>query len=203
MNWVELVGYAASALIVLSLTQSRVLRLRVVGLAGSAVFMFYGVLIGSVPLIVTNVVTAAVNLWHLWRITTGREEFSLLEVAPDSAYLKRFLEFHHDDIAGSQPDFGGVRQGDTVVMLLRDMVPTVVVIGRPRATEFRVFLDYAIPRYRDFKLGKWFYDRRADFFNRLGTDTIVATGVTDVQRRYLQGAGFTRRADGKWARPVR
>jgi len=202
MDWVELIGYVASALIVFSLTQARILRLRIIGLVGSAVFMLYGFLIGSIPLVITNVTTAGINVWHVWRITTGREDFSILEVAVDSAYLNRFLEFHRDDIAAAQPDFRGVRAGDTVVMLLRDMVPTVVVIGRPRGDEFRVFLDYAIPRYRDFKLGKWFYDRRADYFARLGTDTIVATGRTDIQRRYLKTAGFTLRPDGKWARPV-
>lgn len=202
MNWVEVVGYVASALVVFSLTRSRLLWLRTFGLAGSTVFLVYGLLIGSVPVVLTNLTIIGINVWHLWRITTGREEFSILEVDPGSAYLRRFLEFHRDDIAAAQPDFSGVREGDTVVMLLRDMVPTVVVIGRVRGTDFRVFLDYAIPRYRDFKLGKWFYDRRSDFFDRLGADTIVTTGLTEIQRRYLKTAHFVVRLDGKWSRPV-
>ncbi|HLT97565.1 MAG TPA: hypothetical protein VK070_12330 [Acidimicrobiia bacterium] len=202
MMWVEIVGYAASLLVVASLTQSRILSLRILSLSGSLVFTIYGFLIASVPLVVTNLVLFGINAWHLWKITTGREEFSLLEVAPDSAYLRRFLEFHADDIAASQPDFSGVREGDTVVMVLRDMVPTLVVVGRKRDSEFRVFLDYAIPQYRDFKSGPWLYENRADFFHRMEVDRIVATGLTDMHVKYLRRAGFRKREDGKWERPV-
>lgn len=202
MIWVEVIGYVGSALVAASLTQSRILWLRLLSLTGALVFTVYGVLIESVPIVLTNLILLGINLWHLWRITSGTEEFSLLEVATDSAYLHRFLDFHSDDISVAQPDFSGVREGDTVVMVLRDMVPTVVVVGRQRGEAFRVFLDYAIPSYRDFKSGKWLYDNRPDFFHRMGVKTIVATGVSRLQARYLEKAGFRRRDDGKWERPV-
>ena len=202
IDWVEGVGYLASLLVVVSLTQTRVLWLRLLSFSGSAVFTAYGFLIDSWPLVITNSVIMGINVYFLWRITTGREEFSLLEVSSDSPYLLRFLEFHADDIAAAQPDFTGVRPSDTVVLVLRDMVPTVAVVGRARDDEFRVYLDYAIPSYRDFKAGQWLYERRADFFDRLGVETIVATGLTDMQRRYLRRSGFALGEDGKWRRRV-
>ncbi|HEX2153098.1 MAG TPA: hypothetical protein VHL52_03870 [Acidimicrobiia bacterium] len=202
MTWAEALGYLASLLVIASLTQTRILWLRVLSLSGSVVFTVYAVLIDAVPIVITNVVLFTINLWHLWKILGGREEFSLLALDFDSAYLRRFLEFHADDIAASQPDFSGMREGDTVVMVLRDMVPTVVVVGRPSNGDFRVFLDYAIPSYRDFKGGKWLYERRADFFHQMDVDSIVATGLTRTQTRYLSRAGFRRRPDGKWTRRV-
>lgn len=202
MNWVEAVGYIASALVVLSLTRSRVLHLRVLSLVGALMFGIYGVLIASVPIALTNAAITFVNLWHLGRIVTGREDFSLLEVPIDSPYLRRFLEFHADEIGAAQPDYTGIRDGDTVVMVLRDMVPAAVVVGRPRDHHFRVYLDFAIPRYRDFKMGAWFYGRRSDFFDRLDCHSILATAHTPIQRRYLVRSGFSRRPDGKWERPV-
>ena len=48
----ELIGYLGSALIVVSLAMSSIIRLRIVNLAGAVVFSFYGVLIGSIPVIV-------------------------------------------------------------------------------------------------------------------------------------------------------
>lgn len=202
MIWVEVIGYVGSALVAASLTQSRILWLRLLSLSGAVVFTVYGVLIESIPIVLTNLILLAINIWHLVRIMSGTEEFSLLEVATDSAYLHRFLDFHSDDISVAQPDFSGVREGDTVVMVLRDMVPTVVVVGRQRGEDFRVFLDYAIPSYRDFKSGKWLYDNRPDFFHRMGVKTIVATGVSRIQTRYLEKAGFRPRDNGKWERPV-
>src|SRR5690606_8525274 len=92
IDWVEGVGYLASLLVVLSLAQTRVLWLRLLSLSGSVVFTTYGLLIDSWPLVITNSVIVILNLYFLWRIQTGREEFSLLELAPDSPYLIRFLE---------------------------------------------------------------------------------------------------------------
>lgn len=202
MTWVEGVGYLASAFIVAGLLQTRILWLRMFSLGGAIVFSTYAVLIDAVPLLLTNIILAGINSWQIWRILSGREDFSLLEVDHDSPYLQRFLEFHSDDISEAQPDFSGVREGDTIVMVLRDMVPTVLVVGRPRGNVFRVFLDYAIPQYRDFKGGRWLFEQRADFFHRLEVDEIVATGLTPMQIRYLKRAGFRLRDDGKWSRRV-
>ena len=187
MKWVEAVGYLGSALVITSLAQTRVLWLRLFSLCGSVTFFVYAVLIGSVPIAITNTVLFVINAVHLWRLFSGREDFSLLEVAPDSPYLRRFLEFHADDIAASQPDFSGLREGDVVVMVLRDMVPTMVVVGRPRGKAFRVYLDYAIPSYRDFKGGRWLRGA-GRFFHRL-TSRDRRHWLTERQRRYLRRAG--------------
>src|SRR5690606_16179412 len=81
-------------------------------------------------------------------------------------------------------------------------LPSPPSVGRPRGKAFRVYLDYAIPSYRDFKGGRWLYEERADFFHRFDVSEIVATGLTERQRRYLRRAGFRQREDGKWIRPI-
>lgn len=65
-------GYIATALIVLSLTMSSVIRLRVVGLAGSAVFTLYGVVIDAWPVAATNGIITSIHVIHLVRIFMAR-----------------------------------------------------------------------------------------------------------------------------------
>lgn len=202
MDWVEVIGYVASALIVASLTRTRILHLRILSLVGSVTFIVYGVLISSIPIVLTNVVILGINVFHLWKIYTLHEDFSLLQVRPDSAYLRRFLDFHAEEIGATQPDFTGVREGDTVLLVLRDLVPAAVVVGATEGTHFRVFLDFAIPAYRDFKMGRWLYGRRRDVFADLGVERVVATGPTAAQRDYLRRSGFEQESEGKWVRPL-
>ena len=71
-NSTELIGYVASALVVVSLAMTSVVRLRAISLVGSVAFVVYGVLIESVPIMVTNVAIAALNVWFL-RARTGRQ----------------------------------------------------------------------------------------------------------------------------------
>ena len=61
----EFIGYAASAIVVTSLTMSSVVRLRALSLFGSATFFTYGLLIESTPIMLTNISIAAINVWFL------------------------------------------------------------------------------------------------------------------------------------------
>ena len=54
MNWVELVGYIASALVVLSFAMSSIVKIRSISLVGSAIYVVYGLLIGSFPIMLAN-----------------------------------------------------------------------------------------------------------------------------------------------------
>ena len=69
---VHLVGFTGSALIVMSVTMTTLTRLRVVGLAGGLAFVAYGVLLGAWPVVVTNAVTASINIFHLRTLARER-----------------------------------------------------------------------------------------------------------------------------------
>ena len=57
-----LVGYLASALVVISLTMTSVVRLRIISLLGSIAFVVYGLLIDSAPVVVTNAAIMVINV---------------------------------------------------------------------------------------------------------------------------------------------
>lgn len=193
----ELVGYLASALVVLSLTMSSVLRLRLLNLAGAVVFLIYGVLIDAPPIILTNVVIVGINVWFLVKVLTDREFFTVLEVRPDSYYLGEFLRFHADDIHRYQPSFREVPPADCVsVFILRDAVPAGVFVGVPHGEgTLRVLLDYVLPRYRDFKVGRWLYGPGSSFFTDRGIHRLVAEGGSRTHERYLRRMGYRREGD--------
>jgi hypothetical protein len=65
---VHLLGFAGSALIVMSVTMRSVAWLRCFGLAGSVMFMIYGALLEAWPVVVTNAVTTTIHLYQLRRL---------------------------------------------------------------------------------------------------------------------------------------
>ena len=67
---VHLLGFGGSALIVTAVAMHSVARLRLLGLAGSVLFIVYGAAIGAWPIVVTNAVTTTV---HLCRLRTLRK----------------------------------------------------------------------------------------------------------------------------------
>ena len=55
MNYVEYVGYAASFFVLLSFVMKRMLILRIVNVIGCSFFIWYGALLMSWPIMVTNI----------------------------------------------------------------------------------------------------------------------------------------------------
>jgi len=196
--WIQAVGYFGSALVIASLAQKSILRLRFIGLAGSAAFLVYSVLIEAYPIAVVNVIAGTIHIYYLRKLISRPEEvFSALDVRPNSLYLQRFLEFHSDDIARFQPEFRhDLPEHMRAVLLLRDMVPAGLVVCREDGDAVKIVLDYAIPAYRDFKLGKFLFSSKSAVFEP-GT-LLWSPASTDAHASYLGRMGFRETADDRF-----
>ena len=120
---VEVIGYVGSALVILSLMQKSILRLRTIGLVASSTFLIYSIAIEAYPIAVVNVVAAGIHLYYLRLLVRKKSEiFTILRMRPESRYLEYFLDFYADEIANRiQPDFEYEPTPNTLaVFLLRD-----------------------------------------------------------------------------------
>jgi hypothetical protein len=168
----EAVGYAASALIIVSITQTSILRLRLLGLAGSLTFLFYALAIGAYPIAVVNAVAAAIHIWYLRKLIRHKDEvFRVLHVLPTSRYLVDFLDFYSDEIRGRlQPEFVYTPRPDQLAaFVLRDMVPA--------------------------GLGKYIYSSDSDLFDGPAPTCVWTDASNRDHAGYLERMGFVERAD--------
>lgn len=200
----ELLGYAASALIAISLMMRSVVRLRLINLMGAATFSIYGFLIGAYPVGILNMLTASINVYQLYRLRRRREFFRILEVNPEtSQYLAYFLEFQKNDIAKFVPDFRfDPRATSVALFVLRDLVPAGLLLGRISDGRMEVHLDYAVPQYRDLRIARYLFLDRSDFFQEKGVREIVSPCGAAAHRRYLCRMGFAPERTGETYRLV-
>ena len=194
----EVIGWIASGLVVVALMATSIVRLRLVGFAASIAFIAYGALIEAWPIVITNVVVALIHLWHLRVLLAVEEYFDVLRVAPASAYLAFFCQFHREDIQHFVPGYVYEPIDDQLaVFILRNMIPAGVFIGVPDGDSIEVHLDYVIPRYRDFKVGRYLYSAASEVFEDPGIRSIWSRAETPRQRGYLKRMGF-RQTDDRW-----
>lgn len=73
---VEMVGYLASFLILVSFLMSSVIWLRIVNSVGALIFVVYALIIHSYPTAVMNFCLILVNLYYLRRLTKERRQAS-------------------------------------------------------------------------------------------------------------------------------
>ena len=153
---IVLFGYAASIIVAVSLMMSSIVKLRIINLFGAVLFSCYGFIIKAYPVFMLNGFIALVDIYYLIQIFGEKEYFRILEVKTNSEYLKYFLKFHEREITKFIPNFTFEPNDKYHVMfVLRDTVPAGLVCSEYLDNDcIYMKLDYAIPGYRDFKMGK-------------------------------------------------
>ncbi|MCY7299887.1 MAG: hypothetical protein LH616_11830 [Ilumatobacteraceae bacterium] len=202
----ELVGYAASVLVVISLAMTSVVRLRAISLVGSLTFVVYGVLIGSVPIVGTNAAIAVLNVWFLRTELGGKRHLGATVVVADDPFLVDFLRYHLPDIHRFQPaferpeaDLPNAKPVMVALLLMRDGLPAGALIGTIDDGELHVRLDYVTKPYRDSLLSQWLYGRGSGVLRKLGVERVSSEPGTEPHSSYLARNGFAK-VDGRFER---
>lgn len=188
----EIIGYLASLLVAISLMMSSILKLRVINLIGALFFTVYGILIRAYPVAAMNFFVVLIDLFYLVQMLKSKEFFRLLEMRPESEYLNAFLKFYADDIRRFQPGFVfAPAPAQLIFFILRNMVPTGLVIGELHdGDSLYVRLDYAIPGYRDLKIGRFVFRDNAEVFRKRGIYRIYTEPGAPAHVSYLKQMGF-------------
>lgn len=65
MGITDIIGYLASAFVLVSFLMKEITTLRYVNIVGCSFFILYGSLIFSAPIVITNVAIVCVNVFYL------------------------------------------------------------------------------------------------------------------------------------------
>lgn len=193
ISFAEWLGYVASIITAISLLMSSIIKLRWFNLFGSLVFSIYGFVILAYPVALFNGFIVFVNIYYLYKIYNREELFNLQRVDSSDGYFTAFQNFFKQEIAAIFPDFKIGNHADAVtVLVLRNMAVAGVFIGEKQSSDtLKVVLDFVIPEYRDFKMGKFVYRNNTAFFAALGIKQLVAETGNATHLRYLKKMGFT------------
>lgn len=196
MTWLDVIGWTGSALLVWSLLQTSLLRLRALNLVGCLVLIGFNAALGVWPMVGLNVVLAVINIWYLATMLTRRHDeraYRVVEVRPGDEILAHVLSVHRDDIARFNPGFRWAPGPDIAAFLVvnGDEIVGVVSFRAEGDGVARVELDYVTQRYRDFTPGEFVW-RRSDLLRGRGYQQVITS--PEIVSPYYDRIGF--RPDG-------
>ena len=187
-------GYLASVLLAIGLLVNNDLKFRLLNTAGNVAFILYGVVLGAMPIILTNSILLAINLFYLYKIYNRKEHFELLEFSSGGILVDRFLSFYQKDIAAHFPDFKReYLEGNLNFVVLRDLVIANIFSAKLAADgTAEVILNYTVTKYRDYKVGRFIFDTENKYLLSKGVKTIYYTSVKHKRHeKFLSVMGFT------------
>ncbi|KAB7743221.1 hypothetical protein GA707_13975 [Nostocoides sp. F2B08] len=203
MSWIDAVGWAGSALLIFSLLQARVLRLRILNLVACLVLVFFNAVIEVWPMVAMNIVLAGINIFFITKLLRERHDedaYAVVEVDEGDAYLEHFVRTHEGEIGHFFPHFfGEVASAEgrigaredrfTYLVLQGDETVGVVVVRDAGDGVAQIELDYVTPKYRDFTPGEFVY-RRSGLFTDRGFTSVRTP--PDMVAPYYERLGFAR-----------
>lgn len=192
ISWTEWLGYFASVMVLISLLNSSIIRLRTINLIGSVLFSVYGFMIHSIPTGAMNTIIALINVIYLVKIITRKEYFTLLPILPEDKYLEHFMDYYKVDIKKYYPHYSFDQENDICIYILRNLVTAGLLIGK-RIDDDTVLiaLEYVTPEYRDFKVAKYIFIENSGFFIQQGIRKFAINPVNPDSIKYLRKIGFT------------
>lgn len=194
----EWIGYLASAIVLVSLLMRSVRKLRLINLFGSLLFAVYGFMIGAVPVGLMNTGIVLINLFYLWQMVHKKDYFTLIEASMDTDYYAYFMAYHKDDIQRYINIPADLDETPTLkYYVLRNTAIAGIIVMQPEDHKtYRVMIDYAIPTYRDFKLGRYVFESQKQVFLDKGIERLTSLPGKKAHERYLQRMGFIQNKQG-------
>jgi hypothetical protein len=204
--WVEALGWAGSILLLSSLLQTRVLRLRILNTVAAVVLVAYNGIIAVWPMVAMNVGIVLINVVQVIRLRSASHAsgYTLLEVDPRDEYLRHVLRVHESEIRRFFPTFvydPGTPGATAFLILRRDEFAGVVLLHSAEDGVARLLLDYVTPRYRDYTPGEYVFERSGWFADH-GFRSVIAPPDMADDDPYLARMGFRRQGD-EWVRLIR
>jgi hypothetical protein len=196
---IALIGYLATIFLALSLLVSNDLQFRWYNTLGCLSFIVYGFLISAFPVMLTNGILLVINIYHLVKVYRYRaeEDFDLIPYSSGDPLVRKFIGFYEKDLAAYFPDYAESSNDNLRFFVLRDMaIANVFAASVEEGGTLTVSLNYTVPKYRDFKVGSFLFDKGRHFLERQNVRRIVYDKVAHPgHAQFLKKMGFVQEGD--------
>lgn len=185
--FLEIFGYVGTALVLLSMMMTSVVKLRLFNTVGSFISMIYAFLSGAWPVVFLNLGLIIINVWQLVKLNRTETVFECVKLGADDKSLGYFMNYHGSDITQHFPGYQITNGQNTEVYMVYTSGESVgVLIGSREGDTLFVEFDYSTVKYRDCSVGAFLYGQ----LKNDGIRKLVSERKGDYHNQYLIKMGF-------------
>jgi len=186
-------GYLASMALIVALLLNNDLKFRWFSATGSTFFIIYAIIIHAFPVLLTNSILLCINIVYLVRVYSRKEIFDLLEFKGEEKLVSKFLAFYQKDIEAYFPAFKAEEMKDNLnFVIIRNLViANIFSASLSPEGDATVLINYTVKKYRDYKVGRFIFEKERDNLIAKGVRRIVYKKVYNKQHeRFIKVMGF-------------
>ena len=205
MEWstiVEVFGYLASLTVVFSLTRTSVKKLWTINMIGGIGFIIYAMITKSYPTALMNLGAVIIDIVQLYRLSHVQTSFELVEAEPNSVYYKWYIDKHREGLTELCPDLSFTHADKQYFYLCNNEVAGLLAFTRADEDRLRVDLDFVGARFRDCKIGNYFFGSDSPFLKSLGIKKVITYTDVPHHKAYLKQIHFHQMPGNMWVKDV-
>ncbi len=148
--YLEIFGYIGTALVIISMMMTSVLKLRIINMCGGLISLIYAVLTETWPVAVLNACLVCINFVQTMRKLKAKSTFAFAKTSLSDGALQYFISYFGNDLK----EFSGV---DTSVLCEDDLIYLIFsksrlvgfTAGEKNGTEYNMKMCYIAPHNRE------------------------------------------------------
>jgi hypothetical protein len=189
------IGYVASIFLAFSLIVKNAIKFRILNILGCITFIIYGVLIPAFPVILANGLLLCINIYQLFKLHKSVEQFKYVSIEPTDKIVEHFIEFYKNDIEQYFPSFKAIENNSNQIsfVVLRDAaIASIFAANVDAEGNATIKIDYTIPQYRDYKVGKFIFEKEKTYLINNQVKKVVYETVSNKKHlNFIQVMGFS------------
>ncbi len=96
--YLEIFGYFGTALVIVSMMMTSMLKFRIINMCGGTISLVYAILVNAWSVVVVNASLVIINLIQAIKEITTRGDYHAVKVSYDDAMLNYFISLYKSDI---------------------------------------------------------------------------------------------------------
>ncbi len=189
----EIFGYIGTALVIVSMLMTSVVKLRVINICGSVISMIYAIVGNAWPIVLLNGALVVINGVQLVRVRRAQVIFRRVRAECKDKSVEYFLSLYEEDIKRYLPE-ACLDEGKEYEVHIAYLNSEAVglLVGERRGEEMYIQIDYATPKYRDTSVSTFLFAE----LEREGVRALHATMGAPEHEKYLLRMGFSKTGEG-------
>jgi len=204
MNAIQILGYAASLIVFISLMMKSLAKLRVLNAAGSLLFVVFALATDSLPTAFLNMGIVVIDVFYFIRMTRVKDNFEIMTVQKDNEIVRRFYRINKKELdalfgeaafAKSEKIALFFRNDDIAGLLAYSSIVLPQTDSSAPESAAEILIDFVVPKYRDFAVGRHFFVKDVSFWKEQGYTCLLSSVPDKRHVPYLERLGFERQND--------
>lgn len=204
MNAIQILGYAASLIVFISLMMKSLAKLRVLNAVGSLLFVVFALATDSLPTAFLNMGIVVIDVFYFIRMTRVKDNFEIMTVQKDNEIVRRFYRTNKKELdalfgeaafAKSEKIALFFRNDDIAGLLAYSSIVLPQTDSSAPESAAEILIDFVVPKYRDFAVGRHFFVKDVSFWKEQGYSCLLSSVPDKRHIPYLERLGFERQND--------